>query len=358
MLMIGFILAAFFVFSFWKAISRKRVVAEAGLVLVAIVVVINAAYFFKHNPVDAADEYWISIALPKHAGSLTTLARTLSHLLPKEFVMGILYQFWHNNDGHAAGLLGMYSQKGWWYYFPVAFALKTTIPFLLLSVASTAFSIFKLIKDRDSRFVWLLVPTTTFMFFVLFSNIDIGVRYLLPIFPFLTIAAAVVLDRLLTLRQRVVGSAAVVLLIGWMSVEAFRAFPNHMVYMNQFARNAPHWWYLSDSNVEWGDDIHDLARFLKARGEKRVVDGTLGGFGILRFYNIESVNPFDLNKENPATPRYIAVGASHLNGSVIPFGAPGSGRETDSERVNFFNEYRTKQPEAIIGNSIYVFRVQ
>src|SRR6185503_11673826 len=122
---------------------------------------------------------------------------------------------------------------------------------------------------------------------------------------------------------------------------------------------APHWWYLSDSNVEWGDDIHDLARFLQARGESRVLDGTLGGFGILRFYHIESVNPFDLHRGGHSNlPRYIAVGASHLNGSVIPFGEPGSARDTEAGRVNYFSAYRTAKPEAIIGNSIYVFRMQ
>jgi hypothetical protein len=358
MLMIGFIIAVFFIVNFLRSASKKEVVGNACVVLLTIVVLINAAYFFKHNSVDGADEHWISIALPNHARSLTVIARTLSHLLPKEFVLGVLYQFWHNNDGHAASLLGMYSQKGWWYYFPVAFALKTTIPFLLLSIASIVWGILKLVKERDMRFVWLLVPTSTYMLFVLFSHIDIGVRYLLPIFPFLCIGGAAVLDHICSLKQRAVALILVVIVVGWIGVEAFRAFPNHMVYMNQLARNAPHWWYLSDSNVEWGDDTRDLAKFLKSKGESRVIDGTLGGFGILRFYDIESVNPFDLPNDHSDLPRYIAVGASCLNGSVIPFGAPGSGRETETGRVNFFKQYRTAQPEAIIGGSIYVFRVQ
>ena len=62
----------------------------------------------------------------------------LSYVLPTDFVLGVLWQFWHNRAGHTAGLLGMYSQTGWWYYFPVAFALKATLPFLLLSLAALA----------------------------------------------------------------------------------------------------------------------------------------------------------------------------------------------------------------------------
>ena len=55
---------------------------------------------------------------------------------------------------------------------------------------------------------------------------------------------------------------------------------------------------------------------------------------------------------------YVAIGASFLNGSTVPPGEPGSGRETEPRRVNFFDEYRHRAPEAVIGNSIYVYRVR
>jgi hypothetical protein len=128
--------------------------------------------------------------------------------------------------------------------------------------------------------------------------------------------------------------------------------------MNQIASRAPHWWYLSDSNVEWGDDLRGLALYLQQHGETRVADATLGGFGILRFYGIERVDPLVEKKDGADSPRYLAIGASYLNGSTVPWGGPGSGRDTLAGRVNFFDAYRRQTPEAIIGNSIYVFRVR
>src|SRR4029079_19600597 len=113
------------------------------------------------------------------------------------------------------------------------------------------------------------------------------------------IMASALLAEFLKIRARAVGLSVVIVLLAWMSIEAVRIFPNHITYMNQLARNAPHWWYLSDSNVEWGDDIHGLAQFLQARGENRVIDGTLGGFGILRFYQIQSVSAFNWQKDDP-----------------------------------------------------------
>ena len=164
--------------------------------------VINAAYFFQHRPFVDADGEWIQNTFPAHSRAATLAVVTLSHhLVPVDFVLGIFFQFWHNGVGHSASLLGMYSQQGWWYYFPVAFALKTTIPFLLLSLASLAWGSYEWLKNRDRRFLWLLVPFAVYTIFVLFSHIDIGVRYYLPAYPFLFILSAALLDRLLKVRR-------------------------------------------------------------------------------------------------------------------------------------------------------------
>jgi len=357
MLLVGIVLAAVFIILWWRSSNRRNVVIHAAVVIVTMLLVINAAYFFKHAPLTGYDENWIVTYFPAHGQILIHLARALVWLLPKEFVLGILYQFWHNGEGHYAGLLGMYSQKGWWYYFPVAFVLKVTIPFLLVSLAAIGFAIYRVVRSRDYRFGWMLVPTAIYMIFVLFSHIDIGVRYLLPIFPFLIILGGWLLNELLKVKRPIVGLTAVILLLGWIGIEAARAYPNHISYMNEFASGAPHWWYLSDSNVEWGDDIRELATYLHQRGQTRVLDGTLGGFGILSFYNIERVDALNKTNFEHDPPHYLAVGASYLNGSTIPSGPPGSGLETES-RVNAFDEYRHRTPETIIGNSIYVFRVR
>ena len=357
MLLVGLVLAPAFIILWWFSSRRRAVLVHAVVVILAMLVAINAAYFFQHAPLNTVDHAWVANNFPARPQTMTLLAEWLSYIVPKEFVLGIFFQLAHNREGHSAGLLGMYSQTGWWYYFPVAFALKTTLPFLLLAVTSTVWAIFRLIRGRDFKFAWLVIPIVVYSVFVLFSDINIGVRYLLPMFPFLMIVAAGLLDHLFNAR-RTFARVVVVLLFAWVAVEAVRAYPNHMSYMNQIASRAPHWWYLSDSNVEWGDDLRGLALYLQQRGESRVADATLGGFGVLRFYGIERVDALNKPEEGKEPPRYLAIGASYLNGSAVPWGPPGSGRDTLEGRVHFFNDYRTKTPEAIIGNSIYVFRVR
>lgn len=357
MLLVGLVLAPAFIILWWLSSRRRTVVAHAVVVILAMLVAINAAYFFQHAPLNNLDHTWITSNFPSRPQTMILVAEWLSYIVPKEFVLGIFFQLAHNREGHSASLLGMYSQTGWWYYFPVAFALKTTIPFLLLSITSTGGTIYRFIQTRDFKFAWLLIPTMVYSVFVLFSDINIGVRYLLPMFPFLMIMAAGLLDYLFDMR-RAFARVLVVLFVTWIGVEAVRAYPNHMSYMNQIASRAPHWWYLSDSNVEWGDDVRGLALYLQQRGETRVSDATLGGFGILSFYGIERVDPLVKHEEGTELPRYLAIGASYLNGSTVPWGPPGSGRDTLSGRVHFFNDYRNQTPEAIIGNSIYIFRVR
>lgn len=356
MLLVGPVLVPFFVFKLWRpgSIGRRRILTLAALVLLVTVVVINGAYFFQRPALMPGEIAWVNdptIALTRFDSSAVTF---FSFWLPKDFVLGILFQLRHNSSGHWAGFLGMHSQKGWWYYFPVAFALKATLPFLLLSLTALAWAIYQTFRRRVWFYLWLIVPFVLYTVFVLFSHINIGVRYYLPAYPFLIILGAGLLDQLLkSTRARTVAVVLTVALLGWVAIEAVRAFPHHMSYMNQLASGAPPWWYLSDSNVEWGDDSRLLAQELHARGETRVTDATLGGWATLRFYGIDRVDPLAATPpENP--PRYIAIGASYLNGSTIPF--PPGPNVTDTDRVNFFSEYRQRVPEAVIGGSIYLYR--
>lgn len=100
------------------------------------VIVVNAAYYFHSRPLEAAEVEFISSYTPSHVNEVMFSLRTFSKVVPTDFLYGIYMVLVHNRKGHPASLLGMHSEHGWWYYFPVAFALKTTLPFLLLSVAA------------------------------------------------------------------------------------------------------------------------------------------------------------------------------------------------------------------------------
>jgi hypothetical protein len=281
----------------------------------------------------------------------------LRYIVPTDFLLGTYWQIWHSMVGHDGSIFGQQGRFGWWYYFPAAFALKTTIPFLLTSIAAIFWGVWQIVRRRDWTPAFVLVPFLLFTALVMESTINIGVRFYLPAYPFLFIMSGALLARVSRTRtHKLLGPAIVAVVLGWCSVEVVRTYPNYIPYMNQLAYSHPHWWYLSDSNVEWGDSMPELAAYLHARGETKVRAAMLGAWPLGR-YGIDFVDALEPPTQQPET-KYTAIGASFLNGSTVPPGPPGSGRETETQRVNFFQEYRHRTPEAIIGNSIYVFRVQ
>ena len=98
------------------------------------------------------------------------------------FIRGILYQRAHLRDPEPAFLMGRHSVHGWWYYYPVAFLIKTPLPILLLLI-------FRLVRLRAVPMVTgeyvVVLPIVGVMLLALLDTLDLGIRYLLPLYPFL-----------------------------------------------------------------------------------------------------------------------------------------------------------------------------
>jgi 4-amino-4-deoxy-L-arabinose transferase-like glycosyltransferase len=374
-------IAALLVFPARLKLPRRAALAHAGAIILISLLVINAGYFFDHRSFTEADNQWIVASFPSRAGLLLFGAHRLRYLVPTDFLLGTYWQIWHSTVGHAGSIFGQQGRFGWWYYFPVAFALKTTIPFLLTSVAAICWGLWRIVKRRDWTPIFVLAPFFLFTALVMASTINIGVRFYLPAYPFLFIMSGALLDRLIRIRwpraltndasygalpnrrataplpQWSLGTILVAIVLGWCVIEVIRTYPNYIPYMNELAYSRPHWWYLSDSNVEWGDSMPELASYLHARGETKVRAAMLGAWPLGR-YGIDFVDALEPAGASQPETKYTVIGASFLNGSTVPPGPPGSGRETEEQRVNYFEEYRYRSPEAVIGNSIYVFRMR
>jgi hypothetical protein len=337
-------------------LTRRTALAHATAIIVISILVINAGYYFDHRAFTEVDNQWIVMSFPSRSTLFLSAAHSLRYLVPTDFLLGTYWQIWHSMVGHDASIFGQQGRFGWWYYFPAAFALKTTIPFLLTSIAALCWSLWRIVKQRDRTPLFVLVPFILFTALVMASTINIGVRFYLPAYPFLFIMSGAALDWLIRAR-RVLGVAVIVIVLGWCTVEVLTSYPNYIPYMNEMAYSHPHWWYLSDSNIEWGDSMPELAAYLHERGETKVRAAMLGAWPLGR-YGIDFVDALEPSSANQPETKYTAIGASFLNGSTVPPGPPGSGRETEAQRVNYFDEYRHRTPEAIIGNSIYVFRMR
>ena len=340
--------------------SRKKILLHAAIVLCLVWLMVNAAYRFQSPPLVPGDVQWVQTRSPEAFDRWMFFFRAGSKIVPTYYLFGQYNVMLHNRDGHSASLLGQYNFQGWWYYFPVAFALKTSLPFLIITLGALAWILWRLLRKKDGRILWLVIPIGIYALLSMTSHINIGIRHFLPVYPFLFGAGGALLDRLCRVQYpRHLAMALVVVALGWMSAEALRAYPDYIPYMNQLASAHPHWWYLSDSNVEWGDDASALADYLHARGETDVRGALSGGWGTLQLYGIGYHEIFPKPGRVIPETRYVAIGASFLNGSVIAVSADENGHQiSEAERINYLAAYRTLEPEAVFGNSIYLYRVK
>ena len=74
-----------------------------------------------------------------------------SGLLPEAYLYGFL-RFLAHTEARPAFLWGERSETGWWYYFPVSFALKTPLPLIVL--LAVAVVVFLFIQCSRGEFRW------------------------------------------------------------------------------------------------------------------------------------------------------------------------------------------------------------
>jgi 4-amino-4-deoxy-L-arabinose transferase-like glycosyltransferase len=144
-------------------------------------------------------------------------------------------------------LLGRFSFDSWPHYYLVALALKLTLPSLALLAIAIA-----VVRRRWSRAAAACaVFTVMFLGVAAMGHLALGVRYVLPVLPFVYAFAAMALEG--------VDRRAVALLLAWHAAECVAAYPSYISYFNELAggrRNADR--LLIDSNLDWGQDLRRL----------------------------------------------------------------------------------------------------
>jgi len=211
--------------------------------------------------------YRWSVTFPSKLGGLVPVPAF-------ELFRGVQALFEHNASGHLAYLLGETSQTGWWYFFPVAIAVKTPLPFLFLTLIGAWVSLRKAYRDRDWSLPIPIVTSVAILLAVMPININIGLRYILPIFPALSVVGgtgAVALWNNSTLRP--VARVSLVALLAWLVIDTTRAHPDYLAYFNETVRQRANP-VLIDSDLDWGQDFYRLV----AEVERRRIDNIAVAF--------------------------------------------------------------------------------
>ena len=179
------------------------------------------------------------------------------------FFRGLRFLGYHSYYGHEAFLFGNYSITGWWYYFFAAFFIKTPVPLLILIVITIIWhrNINSNIEDVFKRDMFLIIPVSFYLLAAAICRINIGFRYILPIYPLLFVFVSQVT---LIKWNKMLKYFILFGLSTWFIVSSISIAPHYLAYFNRIVGGPDNGYkYLIDSNIDWGQDLKSLAVYIK-----------------------------------------------------------------------------------------------
>ena len=255
-----------------------------------------------------------------------------------------------NRGGWPSFLLGHLQGSRRWYYYLATILFKTPPPSLFLFAVASAGVVIKRRLIRQLP-LWLF-PGAYFLFNVV-NGFNIGHRHLLPVLPFGFVLAGQVIplvyDRLRVAWAKLCG----LLLIAWYLGVSLWIYPDYLAYFNLFAGGpARGYQVLLDSNLDWGQDLVQLRRYMEEKGLDEVWLSAMGltdpaRYGIryrkLPDWENKEIQP-DFHYLNPDPGVYV-IGATLLQGVYLP-------------NLSTFDWFLRREPIDQIGYSMLVYRVE
>jgi len=284
-----------------------------------------------------------------------------------QYLIGFFMVFGRVAGGNTTFFFGQVTNQSFRAYFPMVFLIKESLPLLILLIFSIAVGLTMFLKNNLPSFpkrIWsniknylsdhiaefsMLSFIALYWYVSITGNLNIGLRHLFPTFPFMYI--------LVSKEVSVFGNRAaknfqkyfwaiVLLLVAWLAAEVAFAYPNYLAYFNETVGGSKNGYkYVTDSNVDWGQDLKRLKKFVDDNNIQKIRVDYFGGGDVKHYLGDKAVMwHSDLGQE----PGWYAISATFLQNSLyykITEGKP------DYEWL------RERTPYANIGGSILIYKV-
>jgi len=361
----------------------QRMLAAIGIYIAALMIgylILWAAYLFRYSPTnDPRQDFDLSVAVDAVARRQSILAHGAPMIVDPPQIQQWM-RSWHPDflvrlatwgDAHRLlpqawtyGLLGAYSAShirlaflcgqssfaGWWYYFPLAMLFKTPLA-TLIALGLGVFVWFCGKAPARLTNPWplcvALIAPLLYMAMSLRSHLNIGLRHVLPVYPFLFIFIGVAAARA---RRRWPGPASWIIgaFIVGLALETICAFPDFIPFFNVAAGGSRGGLrLLSDSNIDWGQELLDLALWQQRHPDRLIYLGYFGTadphyYGI-RYIELSQSQTVGGQPPGAAPPVY-AISAVLLQ---IPY--------PNKSSRDFCAGLLRQTPIAVLGGSLYLY---
>lgn len=303
-----------------------------------------------------------------------------------EYMLGFLMVHQRSQGGNTAYFLGQVSAAGSRWYFPTLYLFKEPLPVHFLTIVALGAALGKYAASRRARPErrgalrrWVAAHFAEFSALVfiavywaasLQSPLNIGVRHVLPTFPFIyllvsrQIADGFIRNRrsdpadwgawLRDVYETYIASIPRYLIVAalfvWLAVETVLAFPAFLSYYNQLAGGTDEGWRVAvDSNYDWGQDMKRLAHFVEENGISSITLDYFGGANPAYYLGRKFI-PWQ-SARGPASG-WFAISASTRQGA---WGNPAPGFSRRPE--DSYEWLKNYEPVARAGTSIFIYRL-
>jgi 4-amino-4-deoxy-L-arabinose transferase-like glycosyltransferase len=260
---------------------------------------------------------------------------------PWLYVSGISQIYVRNNPDAYYYLFGNVLDGAVWYYYFAVFLAKTPVATLLLLAISAYVSV-RYKFDRDI-IIYFLVPVGVIMFVCAFDTHNLGIRRVLPMYPFLFSFISCTYNHINAdnLKKTIFST-----FLAWNIITTIIAYPHYISFFNIAvggSNNGPN--LLEDSNLDWGQDLPALVEWQKNNYPDEPIN--IAYFGAInpRLYGLTFRQ---ISEEELLNPRYgiYAISAHYLIYTR-------KSAFLTKEKVDWLELY---EPIGYAGNSIYIYQ--
>jgi 4-amino-4-deoxy-L-arabinose transferase-like glycosyltransferase len=272
-------------------------------------------------------------------------------LLPESYLMG-LTDVRYAEQGVPAFILGRHYAHGLWWYFPVALTIKSTLGLMALVALAAGVVVTGRLKPLRGV-AYVVLPGLVYLGIAMHATLNIGTRHVLVLYALAALLAGAGAWELIQRNRR--WAFVIGVLVGLHVVSAMAAFPSEMAYSNE-AWGGPSntHKYLSDANVEWGQQLLDVKKWVDAHPNEECWLAYVcfpllrpEGYGI----NCHHLPTADTGFMGPATDAPEVI-----KGALLVSGDDLEACEWPSNRLNPYRRLRSVPMSEQIEHGMFVYR--